>query len=384
MTRGLVYTDPTLADYAIIPETDLASLCRFLLIPATGIGDLIQFTPVIKNLKYFLPRSEISVLAGSEASAQVLARNPYVDRTLILGERSHKAWLSLSLKLRLRHGSVDAILASAGMPSYFPLLLKAKLIIAFQDFGWGFRAGGRRWIALSRNTSLNEVEENLRLLGPLGIRELEAETDLFMADDDRNFASALWDEMSIGKRWPVIAIHSQCDMREKQWGDELFTRLIRLLLDTYAECAVFLIGGPEEDVQGVVGGFEDSFRFVNLVGRTTILESASIIHKCQLVISNDSSIAHVAAAVGTPVLTIFGPTDPRRVKPWNQDGDVRVICAELECSPCYLLYSGRIACRYGSDDIRCMRAIAPEMVLEQVKQMVDRIACLPKTDAPSR
>jgi ADP-heptose:LPS heptosyltransferase len=354
-------------------DTDIAGLKRFLLIPAGGIGDTIQFTPVIRNVKRSFPDAEIIVISGSEAATGVLTRSPFVKETVSMSKRSSEAWLSLSLRLRLRYGSFDAILAASDFSVFCSLLLAPRLVVAFQprsrlDFG-----RGKSWIPLARNISLNEVEENLRLVEPLGLREIEAKTDLFMSDEDVRFASAIWEESEVHGKYPVFTVHAGSDTREKEWGAETFSSLIQLLLQNYPNCAIMLVGGPGEDVSELLGLIDDHTRLKNLVGRTTVCETAAVVRRSSLVISNDDSVAHIAAAVGTPVVAIFGPSDPRRVLPWNPDGLVRMVSAGLECSPCYFLYSGQIICRYGSEDVRCMKAVTPEMVMREVEALMGEI-----------
>jgi len=347
-------------------------LKRFLLFPATGIGDAIQFTPVVKNLKKIFPEADITVVAGSSSSADVFNGSPYVNRVFVLEKRSHGSWVPFLLKLRLRAGAFDAILAAVGIPSYSPLFLSPRLVVAFKDQRGGHAGGRTEWKSLSRNLSLNEVEECLKLLDPLGPGSYENETDLFMIDPDKRFATAVWEESDINDRYPVFTVHSRCDTVEKQWNESCFAELIRSLMEFYPHSAVVLVGGPGESVNGIVDRAGDRTRLVDIAGRTTLMQTAAVVQRSHLLISNDSSVAHIAASVNTPVVTLFGPSDHRRVKPWNPNGIVRVVAANIDCRPCYQLYSGRISCRFGNDDIRCMNAITPDMVLREVKTMIDQ------------
>jgi len=348
-----------------------AALKRFLLFPAGGIGDTIQFTPVVRNLKKSRPGVEITVVAGSNVSKEVFSGSPYVDRVYVLENRSHSGWMSFLLKLRLEVGSFDAILAVAGIPVYSQWILRPRLVVAFSDRPGGIIGKRTEWSALTRNLSLNEVHECLRLLDPLGLENCYDETDLFMSDTDKGRVSSIWEEADLNDRYPVFTVHSGCDTIEKQWRESSFARLIRALMEFYPQSSVVFIGGPGEDVGGIIDLAGDRTRLVDLTGRTTLLQSAAVVQRSHLMISNDSSTAHIAASVNTPVVTLFGPSDPRRVKPWNPRGIVRVIAAGLECSPCYQLYSGRIWCRFGEEDIRCMNAITPDVVLREVKTMID-------------
>jgi len=353
------------------PRVDVTGLKRFLLFPATGIGDTIQFTPVVKNLKKLFPGAEITVVTGSSVSKDVFTGSPYVSRVYVLEKRSLSAWMSFLMKLRLEAGSFDAILAAVGIPSFIPLFLGPRLVVAFNDRSRGGTKGKTEWVTLARNLSLNEVQECLRLLRPLGLESYDDETDLFMSDDDKRFASSIWRESNLEDRYPVFTVHTRCDTMEKQWKQTHFAKLIRSLIEFYPHSAAILVGGPGEDVRSIVNLVGDRTRLVDLTGRTTLLETSAVVQRSHLLISNDSAVTHAAASVNTPVVVLFGPTDPRRVKPWNPKGIVRVLASDIGCRPCYLIYSGSVYCRYGDEDIRCMDAITPGMVIREVKTMID-------------
>ena len=342
-----------------------------LLIPATGIGDTVQFSPVVRNLKMSFPEAQITLVAGSKAAARVFAGSPHLAHTFILKDRTHLSWLSFALRARLSIGSVDTILAGAGMSPACPEIFGADLVVAFQERNELDRRRSRRWISLARNLSLNEVEENLRLLRPLGIEAADRNLELVISEQDDSYVSSLWSECKLGDADPVIAIHTRCDTPEKQWEEERFALLVRALLASCPGCRVVLLGGPHEDVEGFLNRIDQNDRafVVNLVGRTTVLQTSAALRRCRVLVSNDSSVTHLAAAVGTPVVVLFGPSDPRRVSPWNPDGEVRVVRASLDCSPCYLLYSGRIHGREGSNYRRCMTARMTPLVLDDVLEV---------------
>ncbi len=117
-------------------------------------------------------------------------------------------------------------------------------------------------------------------------------------------------------RLRVVAVHAGCDTPEKERGQGPFGALVSSVLETVEGVGVIFLGGPGEDAG--------------------------------------------------PVLALFGPSDPRRTAPWAPGGSVTIMRTGIECSPCYQLYSGRISCRFGPGDIRCMKDIAPDEVLEKV------------------
>lgn len=359
---------------AVLGERERARLRRFLLVPATGIGDTVQFTPVITGLGEAFPGAELHAVAGSRAAASLLENHPGIRSVEVLGDRSAPGWLSFALRSRLRTGPVDAILAAAGVPFFIPTVFGSKVAVAFQGREGRSLLGGGTWISLIRNLSLNEVEENLRLLGPLGIERPDTRTRVGLGEEDTKYARDLFDRPPLAGRGLVVAFHTGCDTPEKEWGQGNFGSLISALLENMDDVGVILLGGPGEDAAPVLAQVARTVRnerIVDITGRTGIRQAAAILEKSDLLVSNDSGLAHLAAAVGTPVLVLFGPSDPRRTAPWATDAGVSIVRAGIECSPCYQLYSGRISCRFGAADIRCMKAIGPDEVLQNIISLLD-------------
>jgi len=122
-----------------------------------------------------------------------------------------------------------------------------------------------------------------------------------------------------------------------------------------------VLTGTEKDLkaaQELIGGLKDA-GVINACAKTTLNQLGCLIRKCSVYISGDSSPLHVAAAVHTPVVALFGPTDPRRHLPPVQN--CVVITKEVACGPCY-----KRQCK----DIKCMKSIKPEEVLEAVEKLL--------------
>ncbi len=138
----------------------------------------------------------------------------------------------------------------------------------------------------------------------------------------------------------------------KQWPEERYAALAsRTMRDLNAQ--IVLVGGPgDRDVCDRIRHEVDPERVLDLSGRTSILELAGVLELCRFVVTNDTGAMHVAAAVSTPVIAIFGSTDPVTTPPY---GSIHTILREpVECSPCLL--------RTCPIDHRCMRRIEVDRV----------------------
>jgi len=164
-----------------------------------------------------------------------------------------------------------------------------------------------------------------------------------------SFNSSLLTDLSIPKDYAVIAPGAR--WRTKRWPPEKFGELVSLLpLNTV------VVGGKGDEgiakeIVALSKGKADS-----LAGKTTLKELIEVIRGAQFFVSNDSGPMHIAAALGIPVLAIFGPTDPVRTGPYGR-GHI-VIREDVSCAPCF---------KRSCSDLRCMRDLSVEKVFEYVK-----------------
>ena len=162
-----------------------------------------------------------------------------------------------------------------------------------------------------------------------------------------------------GARWPT-----------KRWPTPNFAALIRILADENRELQFAILGGQDATNVGAELVNAAPARCIDLTGKTTLPEMVEVLRLSSVVVSNDTGPMHVAAALGRPVVALFGPTEPRRTGPYGQLENV--LQARLDCVPCM-----RAVCRY-REQLACMRAIAPETVAARVRQLVQDTGALPK------
>jgi len=155
----------------------------------------------------------------------------------------------------------------------------------------------------------------------------------------------------------MIAINPVAQWKTKLWENAKFAELADFLVDRYAATVVFS-GGPAdrpivEDIRSRMRA-----RSLNLAGRTTLIELAALYEQAVCLVSTDTGPMHLGAAVGIPVVALFGPTAPWRTGPFG-DGH-RVIRAAADCAPCF-----KRAC----DTQQCMQKITVDQVIDGIKQL---------------
>jgi lipopolysaccharide heptosyltransferase II len=175
----------------------------------------------------------------------------------------------------------------------------------------------------------------------------------------RSRIDALADYYDIAKA-KLIVMAPGTIWETKQWRSDGFADVARHFLQK--KFAVVLIGSPRERTAcDAVAALAPGI--VNLGGETTLSELAALTRRASLCVTNDSGPMHLAVALGRPVVSIFGPTDPVWIGPYRRDG--AVLQAKLPCSPCYLRQLSR--CNYGH---ACMKEVSAQAVIERAERIL--------------
>jgi len=199
-----------------------------------------------------------------------------------------------------------------------------------------------------------EVQRLLRLLGPLGVEPSEVRFPLAITARDRQKVQRLL----AGSGGPLVALCPGAKFPLKRWPLERFAQLARRLREELG-LSLVLLGGPAE-VQAA-RQIAAAAEALNLAGQTTFLQSAEVLRHCRLLVANDCSAVHLAAAVGTPVVGIYSSRDyPGAWHPWGQGH--RVLRDDtLPCRFCKRLRCGHMS---------CLRRISVEQVFEAVQEVL--------------
>jgi lipopolysaccharide heptosyltransferase II len=161
-----------------------------------------------------------------------------------------------------------------------------------------------------------------------------------------------------GAKW--VAIQPGARWANKRWPVENFTELVHLLAQRFPETRFAVFGGDDEKNLGEIISRAAPERCLNLCGQTTLPEMVEWVRLCELMVTNDTGPMHAAAALGKPLIALFGPTEPRRTGPYGRLENVLRI--ELPCSPCLKSY-----CTYEKPN-ECLNAISPAMVFERAQK----------------
>jgi heptosyltransferase-2 len=230
----------------------------------------------------------------------------------------------------------------------------------------GYASGHWRWLyshGLPIEGEAHEVDRNLEMVRAIVGRVDHSRLALriWISEDDRGVAANLLTRWKVSRSDLVIGIHpGSGPLHFKRWDWRKFASLSdRLIRGLNAK--VIMLGGPEEMnlARSISGAMSESPLIA--VGETTLKQTSALIERCTLLVSNDSGLMHVAAAMKVPVVAIFGPTSFGRSSPYGTRH--LIVKADVECRPCYR--GGAIDC----DNLRCLNRISVDDVVDAVRKL---------------
>ncbi|MEW6171029.1 MAG: lipopolysaccharide heptosyltransferase II, partial [Candidatus Omnitrophota bacterium] len=279
---------------------------RILVVRTDRIGDVILSTPVIKILRDSYPNAYIAMMVSPYAK-DIVDGNPYLDEVIIYDkDKLHKSCLSsikFALNLRKKHFSLALILHSTNRVNLITFFARIK-----ERVGYNRKLGfllTRKLEDRKHLGSKHELEYNLDLVRFLGIEPQEANLFMPINEDSERYVEELFNNQDIEKDNKLLVVHPGASCPSKIWPDTRFAQVADKLVEKYG-FGVLIIGGPKDLnlAQNMLKNMK--YEAVNLAGKTTISQLASVLRRCKLFISNDSGPVHIASAVGVPVISIFG------------------------------------------------------------------------------
>jgi len=344
---------------------------RILVVALGGIGDVLTAEPAVRALRGADGVERLGLLARGFAEALLEPQRPR-ERLFAYDSRPyHGARGKVRLVRDLTRDRYDLALCLWPSSSLKCVLIPVLARIRAR-FIHRYRSGRGRLVApllacrVPYDAQAHRVERNLSLLASAGFGEAAAVSPrprLVLTLGERLAAGARLDEMGRDARRPLVAVHpgstSSREGMKKRWPPDAYVRLIDdLTAETGAQ--VLIVAGPAERDEATAMARAVREPVLVLEGCVDLRVVAAVLAEAHLLVSNDSGVGHLAAAVGTPVVSLFGPTNPGEVRPF---GDGAVVQSDLGCVPCTAdLRSGPTRC-----EAPCMEAIEPAAVLTRVK-----------------
>jgi lipopolysaccharide heptosyltransferase II len=340
-----------------------AGISNILVIKLRAIGDVLLSTVVLKSLRAAYPSARIDFLTERPAR-EVLEDNPDISATVIFDPTVDSG---PGLILSVRRRRYDLVIDLFGNP-------RSALITRLSGARYrvGYRFSWRQYcyniVAEPRGGEVHNTEFNLDALRALGIPVVASLPQFPLSGDGERFAEALFArEGMTGKA--IVALNPGGGWYTKRWPVEQFAHLGRMMSAGIRSVIIWGPGerGEAERIRTLIGG--DAL----LIPETNLKQLASILKRCSLLVTNDSGPMHIAAAVGTPVVAIFGPTNPNLQGPV---GDQHAIVRNegLRCLGC-----NYTRCPIGNP---CMVELSAERVVESVELVRGETRALKRSPQP--
>jgi len=342
---------------------------RIVVVDLLYLGDLLFAHPFFEGLRELFPEARIDLVANSNFS-EIMRANPNINHVYSY----NKNWTvirSYKFAKKLKMNKYDL---GVNIHGNWRTALLLKLISADKSIGYGGKGRGLFLDEkVENNTSSHMVELYLDFFNQMQqsqLLETNFELQKLNFDSEKNSVPVLRvDEAynqsaerkldNIGLKDEFIVLNTGGSWKTKRWPEEYFAETADQLAERGFN--VLFVGGPsdKERVSYIINKVENKNKIFNLTGKTTLLELAAVLKRASLVVSGDTGPVHVAAAVGTNTLAIFGPSDEEKYAPRGRGKNILIKNVGLECRPC-----GEHECPL--EHFKCMRELSPEMIVERI------------------
>jgi heptosyltransferase-2 len=332
---------------------------RILVKGTNWVGDTILSFPAVNALRCLFQQSHIAVLAKSHL-AELWRANPDINEVISFdrAKGAQRIFDELRMSRLIKQQGIDlAVIFPRSFSSAWMIFLGGV------PHRIGYKGEVRDWLLterVARSTqilSAHRMYYYLHLIERLGRGPSPSLPTLSLNGELEKWADNFLSHNSLRGRI-LIGFNPGATYGEaKCWPLEKFVELGKRLRQTY-DASILIFGSPQPKEQELNTTIAEGIGegCLNLSGQTSLLELASLLRQCHLLVTNDTGTMHVAAAVGTPVVAIFGPTDPRTTSPVGEEHVI--ISREVPCSPCLK--------RVCPEDHRCMNLIGVEDVFHTV------------------
>jgi heptosyltransferase-2 len=346
---------------------------KILVIALSGIGDALMFTPALKNLRKNFPNAEVDALVMYKGAEEILLSNKNLNKVIHFNFPEEGIFKSLKFLSELRK-KYDASI------NVYPSNRKEYNVISY-IIGAEQRAGAvylrkdkscfgfLNNIRVLENDSVHNVQTNIKLCEALIGKKSDEEPPLeySIPENEKISANKFLSEAGISANELVIGFHPGCatlkNHIKRRWEPEKFAELGKKLINKHT-ARILIFGGPEEkELKEKIFSLIGSKR-VNVVNAESLTQSAAIMKRCNVFVTNDSSQMHIAAALELNVVAIIGPTNQNYIRPWKTEHDI--VTLNLDCSPCFFYSPKPLICNRTDVKFKCIKELTVDMVYSSV------------------
>jgi lipopolysaccharide heptosyltransferase II len=337
---------------------------RILISRTDRLGDVVLSTPVIRHLRKLFPDAYLAFMVRPE-NRDVVVNDPHLDEVIIYdkygAQKSFPSTVRFALELKKKRFDTAIALHPTNRVHMMFFLADIAARIGY-DRKMGFLLTKK--IPHGKQEGVkHEAEYNLDLLKKTGFDVEGADMAPYIVTSDEEKRTIDSMQKSEGIEEGFIAIHAGASCPSKRWPAERFARAGDILSEKY-NLKIALVGGNETEKYSSLVASKMRRKPIDLTGGLLLGELAEFLSRCRVFISNDSGPVHVATAVKTPVVAIFGRKDPGlSPKRWGPLGEkCAVLHKDVGCEKCLAHNCDK--------DFECLKAISVEEVVEAAEMLI--------------
>ena len=341
---------------------DWSAVRKVLVVRLRSIGDTVLVTPSLYALRRFLPHAEIAILL-EDWVAPLLNGFPYVDYVIKLKRGSTVSRAKVARELRAAHYDVVFNLHGGTTATLLTRATGARHRVGYADYQYAslYNHQAPSPATLWKKEKTHSAEQQLALLGWTGVPVTDRPRAHLAVTDEAKSSLAIKLRHAGFDDSPFALLHPAAAFDSKQWAVENFARtaeeLARRGLQTVA------VAAPDE--KRVLDELrEHSSARITALSELSLPEVTALAARARLFVGNDSGIAHIAAAVKTPSVVIFGSSNVAHWRPWG-DAPSSVVREEMPCAPC----PGYTCAEFA--EAQCIRRVSVERVTEAIERVLD-------------
>ncbi|HVF86697.1 MAG TPA: glycosyltransferase family 9 protein [Pyrinomonadaceae bacterium] len=335
---------------------------RVLVVRLRSIGDTVLATPSLHALRRFLPGAQIDVLL-EDWVAPLLDASPDVDRVVTVKRHGTSSRLRVVQELRAEGYDVAFNLHGGSTAALLTRASGARYRVGYQSYRYArlHNHSAPPASELWRREKTHSVEQQLALLGWTGVPVSDRPPTRLKVTigAERSVARRLRDA-HLGEGENFALIHPAAAFDSKQWATENFARVVEHLHARGLPAVAIVAPGEEKVIRTINDGARPP-----LIALTNLAlpEVSALAARARLFVGNDSGIAHIAAAVQTPSVVIFGSSNVAHWRPWT-NAPAEVVREEMPCAPC----SGYTCSEF--DVPQCIRRVSVERVNDAIGRVL--------------
>lgn len=332
---------------------DWTKVKRVLIVRLRSIGDTVLSTPSLIALRRFLPDAQIDILL-EDWVAPVLEGFEAIDNVLTVGKTA-KSRLKTAWQLRRNKYDVAFNLHGGTTGTFFVRASGAKHRVGFASYQYSFLynhlapSPQEFW----QQERAHSAEQQLALIGSVGIP----------VEDKPKTQLAIPEKSTIrSSKFPFALIHPAAAFATKQWSAENFAEIAEYLVQKGLQVVAI---GTKNESKTIDKLIQNSKVPIQSYDRLSLPQVINLASRAKIFVGNDSGIAHIAAAVKTPSVVIFGSSNRAHWSPWT-DAPNEIVYEEFDCQPC----PGYVCEKFGEP--RCILSVKKESVIEAIEKVLKK------------